>query len=162
MRKRRKSKFFFTRRAKPSTAERDHYQQYKELARADITKRVEYWNRHYNFIYNRIAIKNHQRRWGSCSSLRNLNFNYKLILLPTHLSDYIVVHELCHLKELHHGKSFWLTVAETLPEYQSAITELRWIEKQYGTSTTALMQAQAHYQSDAIMPNSLLTDTATS
>jgi gliding motility-associated-like protein len=76
MRKRRKSKFFFTRRAKPSTAERDHYQQYKELARADITKRVEYWNRHYNFIYNRIAIKNHQLRWGSCSSLRNLNFNY--------------------------------------------------------------------------------------
>lgn len=147
------NKRFFTtrrpRRFRPTATERAHYHAHREAARSHITARVEVWNQHYGFAYNRIAIKNHRRRWGSCSSLGNLNFNYKLILLPPHLLDYIVVHELCHLKELHHGPQFWHTVAETLPDYQILIQELRLLERNFGTSISGLTKAQAHYQSRA-------------
>lgn len=148
--------FFVTRqswRYRRTAAERAHYHAHRDMARSHITSRVEDWNQHYGFTYNRIAIKNHRRRWGSCSSLGNLNFNYKLILLPPHLLDYIVVHELCHLKELHHGPQFWQTVAEALPHYQTLVQELRLLERDFGTSISGLTKAQAHYQSHATKPD---------
>ena len=106
------------------------YSKNKELAREILTKKVESFNVHYKLSYNKIAIRNQKTRWGSCSSLKNLNFNYRLIYLPGHLIDYIVVHELCHLKEMNHGKNFWLLVGETIPDYKRRIKELRDIEKQ--------------------------------
>lgn len=160
----RKSRLFFTRRRRrrPATpAELAHYYEHREIAREQITARVEKWNQQYGFAYNRIAIKNHQRRWGSCSSLGNLNFNYKLILLPPHLLDYVVVHELCHLQELHHGTSFWDTVAVALPHYRELVQELRIIEKKFGTTVRGLTKAQAHYRSRATETDSPLYGTAT-
>ena len=64
----------------------------------------------------------HQRtetRWGSCSSEKNLNFNWKLILAPPEVLDYVVVHELCHLKEMNHSKAFWDEVGKVMPEYET-------------------------------------------
>jgi len=95
--------------------------------------RIEYYNRHYNFTFNRVAIRNQRRCWGSCSSLKNLNFNYKILLLPDHLQDYIVVHELCHLAELNHGQQFWDLVAQQIPDYKIAIAQLRSIDKLGGS-----------------------------
>lgn len=115
-----------------------HYTAHKESARTLIVTRVEYWNTFYRFSYKRIAIRNQKRRWGSCSSLGNLNFNYKLIFLPHDLVDYIIVHELCHLAELNHGPRFWEKVAQTLPDYRERIEKLRYIEKHCGTSPAAL------------------------
>jgi predicted metal-dependent hydrolase len=66
-----------------------------------------YYNEHYHFRYNRVSIKMQISRWGSCSRYGNLNFNYGLINLPQELADYVVVHELCHLKEMNHGPKFW-------------------------------------------------------
>lgn len=88
-----------------------------EKARALAKAKLEYWNQIYKFKYNRVAIKTHKGRWGSCSRLKNLNFNYKIIFLPEALVDYIVIHELCHLAEMNHGAAFWRLVAQAMPDW---------------------------------------------
>lgn len=94
-------------------------------AGALVKIKLEYWNQFYNFSYNRVAIKAHKGRWGSCSRLKNLNFNCKIIFLPEALVDYIVVHELCHLGELNHSPKFWNLVAQAMPGYLTRRAELR-------------------------------------
>jgi len=101
------------------------YRKHKELARAIIHNKLTVFNNYYNFIYKRVAVKNQKRCWGSCSNDKNLNFNYRLALLPEPLCDYVIVHELCHLRELNHGKNFWAEVARTIPDYQLRKKELR-------------------------------------
>lgn len=85
-----------------------------------ITKRVLYYQSMYEFgkVPNRICIKDQKTRWGSCSSKNNLNFNYRLILAPDSVLDYVVVHELCHLKYMNHSKEFWNFVASIMPDYR--------------------------------------------
>ena len=101
-----------------------HYLKHKELARDFVHDRIEYWNEFYQFDYGRIAIRNQKTCWGSCSSLGNLNFNYKMMFLPEHLADYVIVHELCHLQEFNHSQAFWDLVGEALPNYKSLREEL--------------------------------------
>ena len=126
-----------TRRRRTWTAaEKQHYQEYKEAARTLVHQRLEHFNQHYQLSYNRISIKNTRSRWGSCSSKQNLNFSYKLLFLPTHLRDYIIVHELCHLKEMNHRPQFWTLVAEQIPEYRNCVTELRAIDRLGGSIQT--------------------------
>jgi predicted metal-dependent hydrolase len=99
--------------------------QYSELARKLVYERLEYFNQFYNFKYNTVRIKSHLTRWGSCSSKGNLNFNYKIALLPPELADYIVVHELCHLGEFNHSQKFWDLVAQQIPNYQKLRERLK-------------------------------------
>jgi len=91
--------------------------EYKDRALVLAQKRVEYFNQAYGFKFNKINIKNQKTRWGSCSRKGNLNFNYKIALLPERLADYIIVHELCHLKEFNHSQKFWNLVAKAMPNY---------------------------------------------
>jgi predicted metal-dependent hydrolase len=116
-------------RRKRGTSVTKHYLSYKEEARKLIVSRVNYWNQFYAFDFNRIAIRNQRRCWGSCTSLKNLNFSYKILFLPSHLQDYIIVHELCHLQELNHGKSFWALVEKQVPQYKLCIKDLKQIER---------------------------------
>lgn len=102
-----------------------HYIQHKEAARQLIIERLQHHNQHYNLQWNRVAIRNQRRCWGSCSSKKNLNFNYKILFLPPHLQDYIVVHEMCHLVHLNHGADFWSLVCEKLPSAKQHSRELR-------------------------------------
>ena len=88
-------------------------------------ERVEYFNKIYNFSFNKILIKNQKTRWGSCSNKGNLNFNYKILFLPEALRDYIIVHELCHLKEFNHSKNFWKLISRAIPDYSEIKNELR-------------------------------------
>ncbi|MFT5849892.1 MAG: putative metal-dependent hydrolase [Patiriisocius sp.] len=125
------------RKRKRATSVTKHYLLHKESARIQIRAKLLYWNQFYNLSYNRVAIRNQRRCWGSCTSLGNLNFSYKILFLPEHLQDYIVVHELCHLAELNHGQGFWNLVAQQIPEYKTHIAELRTIE-QGGMSYTRL------------------------
>ena len=86
---------------------------------------IKYFNNHYKFKVNKISIKNQKTRWGSCSNKGNLNFNYKIALLPQKLRDYIIVHELCHLGEFNHSQKFWNLVAKTIPDYLAIRKELK-------------------------------------
>ena len=106
-----------------------HYTTHRKEAVALITQKVQQWNKVCGFSYNRITIRNTKRNWGSCTSLKNLNFNYKILFLPEHLQDYIVVHELCHLQELNHSQAFWDLVATYIPEYRASKNALRAVEK---------------------------------
>ena len=91
---------------------------YKKQTRKLVEERLKYFNQFYNFQYNRIAIRDQKSRWGSCSAKKNLNFNYRLCLLPTELSDCVIVHELCHLKEMNHSARFWKLASQTIPNYK--------------------------------------------
>src|SRR3989344_1866196 len=101
------------------------YLKHREEARVFVTERIAYWNRAYGFSYGRIAIKDTKRIWGSCSRKGNLNFSYALLFLPRELADYIIVHELCHLKEHNHSERFWLLVSKTLPNHKALRRELK-------------------------------------
>lgn len=88
-------------------------------ALAFIKSRIEFYNQHYQLDYAHVSIKNHKSLWGSCSVRKNLNFNHRITQLPQDQADYIIVHELCHLKEMNHSEKFWALVAETVPDYKS-------------------------------------------
>jgi predicted metal-dependent hydrolase len=109
----------------PRRSTRREYLRLKEEARALVHLRIQELNKPYGFKYGRISIRNQKSRWGSCSKNGNLNFNYRIVQLPAHLADYLIVHELCHLKELNHGKRFWELVAKTIPDYAKRRKQLR-------------------------------------
>ncbi len=113
------------RRRKKSLASEQAFTAHKELARKLVIERLEHYNRIYGFTYHRIAIRNQSTRWGSCSKKGNLNFNYRIALLPLDVADYIIVHELCHLGEFNHSSRFWSLVSKTLPDYQLLRQRLR-------------------------------------
>jgi predicted metal-dependent hydrolase len=123
--------FRFKRRRRPRrrTSVTRHYLAHKEAARELVHEKLAQWNGYYGYSYNRVAIRNTRRSWGSCTSLKNLNFSYKLLFLPAHLQDYIIVHELCHLRELNHSERFWKLVAECVPAYEAHIRELKIFER---------------------------------
>ncbi len=83
--------------------------------------------------YGRITIRNQKTRWGSCSSKGNLNFNCLLMLAPPEVLDYVIVHELCHRKEMNHSPRFWGEVAKIMPDYKKH-------EKWLKTEGTKLMR----------------------
>jgi predicted metal-dependent hydrolase len=101
---------------------------FKSSAMRLAKDRLQYFNQFYGFTWTSVGVRNQKTRWGSCSSAGRLNFSYKICLLPPHLADYIIVHELCHLGEMNHSKKFWALVARALPEYRQLKHELH-----YGT-----------------------------
>ncbi len=101
------------------------YLENKARVKAFVLDRLEYFNSFYKFKFNRVSVRNQSTRWGSCSRKGNLNFHYKIVLLPEKLADYIIVHELCHLKELNHSKKFWLQVERIIPKYKELRKKLK-------------------------------------
>lgn len=101
------------------------YDEYKLMALELAKNRLAYFNRAYGFTYRNITIKRQKTRWGSCSSQGNLNFHYRLALLPPELADYLVVHELCHLGQMNHSDKFWALVAKTVPDHKLKRKQLK-------------------------------------
>lgn len=101
------------------------YKKHKETSRMFVHQKIAELNMHYGFPIRKVAIRNTKSRWGSCSKQGNLNFNYKILFLPPHIADYIIVHELCHLKEFNHSVNFWNLVAEVVPDHKAIRAELK-------------------------------------
>ncbi len=94
-------------------------------ARKLIEERLAYFQEFYAVSWKQVSIRNQKTRWGSCSRGGNLSFNYRLLFLPPHLFDYVIVHELCHLREFNHSPKFWALVALRFSDYRSLRRELR-------------------------------------
>lgn len=89
------------------------------LALERIRERLEYYAPRVGGTFGRVTIREQKSRWGSCSSKHNLNFNWKLIMAPPQVLDYVVIHELCHLHEFNHSERFWKRVEAQMPEYEA-------------------------------------------
>jgi len=99
---------------------------YKTMARMLINQRIRVVNQVLNLEFNRVAIRGQKTRWGSCSHLGNLNFNWRLVMAPLPVMDYIVAHELLHLVEANHSKKFWSLVENICPDYRDC---REWLKK---------------------------------
>ncbi len=119
------SHVIFVKKRKRSKRESTEYLATKAHALQLVTEKIAAQNAHYGFRFGKITVKDQKTRWGSCSKKGNLNFNYKIALLPEKLADYIVVHELCHLGEFNHSRKFWSLVEQTLPNHRALRNELR-------------------------------------
>ena len=95
-----------------------------------IPPRVGYYAEKIGVTYGRITIRNQRSRWGSCSSKGNLNFNCLLMLAPVEVLDSVIVHELCHRKQMNHSAQFYAEIERVFPEYR------KWHDwlKQHGES----------------------------
>ena len=103
----------------PRNIEKHLKEWYKKLATEYITSRVNYYADMIPGEHTGITMENRKGRWGSCSSTRELTFNWRLILAPAEIIDYVVVHELCHLKHMDHSPAYWKAVERILPDYKA-------------------------------------------
>lgn len=101
---------------KPFTEEEKN--NYREEARKVFAQKADYYAEKLGVTYNRIAIREQKTRWGSCSSKKNLNFNWRLLLAPEEILDYVVAHELSHLKEMNHSREFYKVLESVMPDYR--------------------------------------------
>ncbi len=97
----------------------------KKKAKREIPILVDEYAPKIGVTYNRISIRAQKTLWGSCTADGNLNFNCLLVLLPERVMRYVVVHELCHRKEMNHSKRFWSEVSKILPDYKLLRKELK-------------------------------------
>lgn len=103
----------------------DEYRHHKEEVRRRVTERVAFFQKKYSVTASGISIRNQRSRFGSCSSRGHLSFNYRLLFLPPALLEYVIVHEVCHLREMNHSPRFWALVAWQIPDYQARKRELQ-------------------------------------
>jgi len=93
---------------------------FREKTKAEVEFWIKCYQPQFDQVPNRIVIKEQKKRWGSCSNKNNLNFNWRLSMMPTWVIAYIVLHELCHFEELNHSSAFWESVEKRMPEYEKA------------------------------------------
>lgn len=92
---------------------------YKKQAKKTFEKRLRIYQPKIKTKYKAFKVESHDKRWGSCSSMRQLTFNWRLMLFPMEAIDYVIIHELCHLEHLNHDRSFWRLVGKICPDYKN-------------------------------------------
>lgn len=108
---------------RPPDARREHILDaivgfYRQNAKIYLPRRLDELAERYGFDYNQVRIKNQKTRWGSCSNMRNINLNLRLMMAPDEAIDYVLIHELCHLRELNHTPAFWALVETYCPDFR--------------------------------------------
>jgi len=98
---------------------------YKEKAQEALPPLIDAWSDKMALSYNRLSFRKTKRQWGSCSGKNNLSFNTMMMKLPPDVIQYIIVHELAHIRHKHHQKPFWECVSRYLPDYKIRVSELR-------------------------------------
>ena len=101
---------------------------YKKEIKKYVMKRLEFFTREIKVKYKDVSFKIYKNRLGSCSKLGSIIFNWKIVMMPKNIIDYVIVHELCHLKQFNHSLSFWSEVKLYCPEYKECI---KWIKSNY-------------------------------
>ena len=99
---------------------------YRSRARDHLTDRLDHYAEQMGVGYEKLELRNQRTRWGSCSTGGTISLNWRLIMAPPDVIDYLVVHELAHLTEQHHGREFWQRVGEYVPEYKE---KAEWLEQ---------------------------------
>jgi len=94
------------------------FEQYKARAKKFVRDRVKYFAELHGFEHGRVSVKQTTSQWGSCSAEKNLSFSHKIYFLPPELADYVIVHELCHTREMNHGKRFHALFRHVQPDYK--------------------------------------------
>ena len=102
-----------------------NYLQNKERARRIITRKTKEVCQKLDLKFTKIRIGNQKTRWGSCTRNGVLSFNYKLVYLPENLRNYIIAHEVCHLREHNHSHRFWMLVGTLFPDWKEHRKELK-------------------------------------
>ena len=97
---------------------KDEIDSLKAAAKPIIEEKVRHFADKIGVEYGKITIRNQRTRYGSCSAKGNLNFNCLIMLMPNEIIDYVIVHELCHIKEMNHSRRFWNEVESVLPDYK--------------------------------------------
>lgn len=92
---------------------------YRQQAKAVLIPWTYQLAEQHGFTVNKISIRGQKTRWGSCSSNGNLNLNWRLLLAPSEAVAYVIIHELCHLREMNHSRRFWSLVESVCPEYRT-------------------------------------------
>jgi predicted metal-dependent hydrolase len=113
----------------PPAITKETLERLRSLASETIPPRVSYYANLMGVSYGRITIRAQKSRWGSCSAKGNLNFNCLLMLTPPEVQNYVIVHELCHRKQMNHSPSFWREVEQIMPEYRR---HRLWLKKNGG------------------------------
>ncbi|MDB4991990.1 MAG: putative metal-dependent hydrolase [Parcubacteria group bacterium] len=103
------------------------YKDARKRAREIALERLAYFSELYGISHGRVSIRDQKTRWGSCSAKGDLSFNYKIAFLPPAHADYVIVHELCHVREHNHSNKFWTLVAKTVPDHKKLRRDLRTI-----------------------------------
>lgn len=91
---------------------------YKRLAAEKICQRTDIWSKRLGIEYRELLVTNPEKRWGSCDSQNNLRFNWRIIMAPLSLVDYVIVHELCHVVYKNHSADFWRLLGSLMPDYE--------------------------------------------
>ena len=91
---------------------------YIDKATTYLNRRSEYWANKIGVNYSSITIKKYKSKWGDCNSIKGISYNWRIMLAPQSIIDYVVIHELCHLKHMNHSKEFWALVAKYCPDWK--------------------------------------------
>jgi predicted metal-dependent hydrolase len=106
----------------------------KKIAKAQVSQKIQFWSGQMNLKYQKVRLSSAKTRWGSCTSTNDISINWRLSLLPLELMDYVIVHELAHIREKNHSSKFWAIVESYWPNYKSD----RKLLKSYGLILSAV------------------------